>query len=197
MFGAFDWRRTRMILRHQVKSGVDVNKQTLMIAATLAGVFSVPAMAQSNAELRLVKALFAQIQPLSFDRNREFCGYIGYNGDGALVASKPKRGRINSCKARWPDELDVIASYHTHGAFSPQAPAEFPSSDDLLADEEEGVDGWVGTPGGRLWYVDSEALEVSQVCGIGCLPQDPNFEAGLDGEIAQSYTLDALTELEE
>ena len=52
------------------------------------------------------------------------------------------------------------------------------------------------TPGGRLWYIDSRAMIAVQLCGRGCLPQDPNFHAGDDGEIAKRYTIGALRALE-
>jgi hypothetical protein len=86
----------------------------------------------------------------------------------------------------------VVASYHTHGAFEYDTPAEFPSVGDVEADEAEGVDGYISTPGGRVWSVDGAELEVSQICGVGCMAQDPNFEAGLDGRIEVSYSLEEL-----
>lgn len=89
-----------------------------------------------------------------------------------------------------------VASYHTHGAFEYETPAKFPSVSDLEADEAEGVDGYITTPGGRLWYVDGVDQIASQMCGIGRLTQDPNFEAGLDGELLISYTIDELRALE-
>ena len=44
---------------------------------------------------------------------------------------------------------------------------------DIEADEDEGVDGFVATPGGRLWYVDTKDMIVRQLCSLNCLPQDP------------------------
>ena len=68
---------------------------------------------------------------------------------------------------------------------------------DVLADEDEGIDGYVSTPGGRLWYVDGAELIVSHICGVGCHTKDPNFEAGLDGDIKVSYSIDELRASEE
>ena len=78
-----------------------------------------PVYADSKAEIALMKKVFAEIQPLSFKRNREYCGYIGYDFDGNLVASEARRGRKSSCRPRDPVEIEVIiASYHTHGAYN-------------------------------------------------------------------------------
>jgi len=46
------------------------------------------------------------------------------------------------------------------------------------------------------WYVDGEDQIASQLCSVGCLTQDPNFVAGLDGELQISYTIDELRALE-
>lgn len=149
--------------------------------------------ATGQSEAEFAKATLNNLQELSFANNREFCGYILRTPDGTLAASAAKKGRISSCRADDPpqDHL-IVASYHTHGAFEYDTSAEFPSVGDVLADEDEGIDGYVSTPGGRFWYVDGADLIVSQICSVGCLIQDPNFEAGLDGDIKVSYTLDEL-----
>lgn len=168
-------------------------------ALTLTGfLVATPALAQERAEVTLVKQIFAQIQPLSFKNDREYCGYLARKPDGTLTATPAKKGQRDSCEPRAPKDDDwlIVASYHTHGAFDMDVPAEFPSVTDIEADEDEGIDGYVATPGGRLWYVDTTEMAVGQICGIGCLEQDPNFEAGLDGTIAQSYTYRQLLDIE-
>ena len=52
------------------------------------------------------------------------------------------------------------------------------------------------TPGGRLWYIDTTDMITSQLCGLGCMGQDPNFIKGVDGEIRRSYTYDELIDRE-
>ncbi|MBP1804965.1 DUF4329 domain-containing protein [Rubellimicrobium aerolatum] len=110
-----------------------------------------PAMgqAQSRDEVEFVTALFEEIQPLSFAKRREYCGFIGITSDGALSATPPVEGNRDSCPLEWPSGLDVRASYHTHGAFDFSYHNELPSDVDLLADRRLGVDGWIATPGGR------------------------------------------------
>ena len=154
------------------------------------------ALAQSADEINLVKSVLNQLQDASFSANREYCGYIGFDDKGVLFASNASRGRRNSCLGKAPDNMEIIASYHTHGAFDLDVPAEFPSATDLEGDEEEGIDGYIATPGGRLWYSDSQDMEVSQICGLGCLKQDPKFKAGLDGDIHISYSYQELLKLE-
>jgi len=152
------------------------------------------ARAADPAEIALVQRVFAALQHRPFAEDVEYCGYIGFDAGGRLVATNATRGEQSACLAGDPFEaLDlVVASYHTHGAFSPDAFAELPSPEDVLGDADEGIDGYVATPGGRLWYVDGEDLIVSMICDLGCLPTDPNFEPGFSGPIEQSYTLDAL-----
>jgi hypothetical protein len=156
-----------------------------------------PLIAQENDEVALAKATLEALQATSFSANREYCGYIVIDANGDLMATPAVQGNIGDCEAAEPPEDSVpLASYHTHGAFEYDTPAEFPSVGDLEADEAEGVDGYISTPGGRLWYVDGVDQIASQLCGVGCLSQDPNFEAGLDGDLQISYTIDELRALE-
>ncbi|WP_231703952.1 DUF4329 domain-containing protein [Cochlodiniinecator piscidefendens] len=153
------------------------------------------ANAQSTREAQFAQSVLNNLQQQSFQRNREFCGYIGFDNAGQLIATPATMGRPDSCEPPEPYNMLVVASYHTHGAFDPDALAEFPSADDMEADEAEGIDGYVATPGGRLWYIDSTDMEASQLCGIGCLAKDPNFIAGLDGHIQQSYRYSDLVRI--
>ena len=154
------------------------------------------ALAQDLEEVDLAMEVLADLQQPSFDENREFCGYIGLNAEGELVASDATPGTLDSCLADDPVEIEVIfASYHTHGAFSEDYFNEVPSGEDMESDEAEGIDGYVATPGGRLWYIDTERMVASQICGLGCLPVDPDFIAGIDGVIQESYAYDDLIEL--
>lgn len=157
---------------------------------------SLPAFAQSGTEQRLVRSVLNQLQPLSFDANREYCGFIGYDDQGRLRAGRARGGGRDDCTPRLPVGLEIIASYHTHGGFDPGADSEIPSVDDIEADEADGVDGWVATPGGRLWYIDTQDMVVSQICGLECLHSDPTFQQGLQGRIRQSYQYEELLILE-
>ena len=163
-------------------------------AAVLIMAMASPAIAQDRDEIAFVTDLLRDLQPPSFAENVEFCGIIGFDAAGDLVASPISRGDEASCFVEDDGTVEVpVASFHTHAAFSEDYSSEFPSVDDVEGDEAEGIDGYVATPGGRLWYIDTaEDIVISQICGVGCLPSDPNFVPGADGEIAQSYTYDEL-----
>lgn len=164
----------------------------LVVSCAFAAALGVPAGAQPADEVAFVKALFAKLNPRSIAENVEYCGFIGYGRDGEIVASRPRRGDADSCAAPWPLKFDVVASYHTHAAFDPDAWSEIPSGIDMETDEESGIDGYVATPGGRLWYIDTEDMVTWQICGIGCLPQDPRFDPSVDGPIERSYSYKEL-----
>ena len=150
-------------------------------------------LGQSIDEEALIRSVFADLNPTSIEQNVEFCGYIGFTADGELAYSQPTRGDEGSCLSDDPTNLELItASYHTHGGFSPDYSSELPSGTDMEGDEDEGIDGWVATPGGRLWYIDTTDMVIFQICGIGCLPSDPEFIAGDSGIIEQSYSYDDL-----
>lgn len=161
-------------------------------------VMSAPAQAQNADEIALVKATLAELQLRSIAANREYCGYLIENWQGKLKMTRARKGRKNSCAPRPPNAwLNIIASYHTHGAFSRDSMAELPSLSDVDADIKDGVDGYVATPGGRLWFIDTRRGEIRQICGLGCLPSDPNFVAGMDGPIRTRYSFDALAQIVE
>lgn len=139
-------------------------------------------LGQSIDEEVLIRSVFADLNPTSIEQNVEFCGYIGFTADGELAYSQPTRGDEGSCLSDDPTNLELItAPYHTHGGFSPDYSSELPSGTDMEGDEDEGIDGWVATPGGRLWYIDTTDMVTFQICGIGCLPSDPEFIAGDSG----------------
>ncbi|WP_245824414.1 DUF4329 domain-containing protein [Pseudoruegeria aquimaris] len=157
-----------------------------MLAALLA---PPAAVAQSPEEIRFAKAFLNALQERSFARNREYCGYFGLTAEGRLAATRPRRGQADSCTLRWSGQIRIFASYHTHGAFDPGHFNEFPSSADIESDRDEGIDGYVATPGGRLWFIDGERAVARLICGPGCLKQDPGFIPGLDGAIPEVLSL--------
>lgn len=166
---------------------------TLAFAVGPAPVFRPP----PKAEITLVIDRLTPLQHLSFAARYEYCGYLGLLPDGQPGFTEMLRGGHNGCTPKMPAEgLTLRASLHTHGAYDPSVPAEFPTVRDMESDRAEGVNGYISTPGGRLWYIDSRAMIAVQLCGPGCLPQDPNFHPGDDGLIAQRYFVDDLRRLE-
>jgi hypothetical protein len=146
-------------------------------------------------EVDFANSVPAGIQPLSFAKRPEYCGYIGRYAGGAVVATQAVPGTMASCRPLWPraGEMRVVASYHTHGAFDLGYVNEVPSDIDLRGDISLGVDGWVATPGGRLWFNDAAAEEMRLICGVGCLPVSPESYKGLNGRIAKRHSLQELS----
>ncbi|MEP5632286.1 MAG: DUF4329 domain-containing protein [Tateyamaria sp.] len=149
---------------------------------------------QTQAEIAFVSALFNDVQPTSFGEDREYCGLIGVNANGDYVATTPRRGKVSTCLPPAPSNVSftVLASYHTHGAYSPQYFTEIPSFDDIRTDIEDGTDGYIATPGGRFWYVNARAQRASQICGLECLVPDPAHVEDPEFPVFQTYTLDDL-----
>lgn len=164
------------------------------VAVALLPLTASPTVAQDAAELAAARAVLLQLQPRSFAENREYCGYIGRLPDGRLTATEVTRGDVWSCLSRGDESrfVEIVASFHTHAAFDRAADSEVPSTDDVRGDMSEQVNGYVATPGGRLWYIDWRRGVATQVCGAGCMGQDPNYIPGDSGPIAQRYTLQEL-----
>ncbi len=148
---------------------------------------------RTEAEVAFMKAQMNAIQPRSIAENREYCGYLGVLANGDFAISGPKRGAPAGCTPdNPPSNMRVIASYHTHAAYAPRYDSEVPSSTDLQGDISEGINGYVSTPGGRLWFTDGAARSTMQLCGVGCLVSDPRFRPERNNPVRQSYTLAAL-----
>lgn len=149
------------------------------------------------AEVAMLRARMEPIQHLSFAARYEYCGYLGRDGDDQPVFTEIIRGHHNGCTPEIPQAgVKLIASLHTHGAYDPTVPAEFPTALDMRSDHDEGVNGYIATPGGRLWYIDSRAMLAVQICGLACLPQDPDFRPGDDGVIRERLSFAQLLALE-
>ncbi len=152
-----------------------------------------PTIAPPNQEAALVRNLLITLQRRSIAQGVEFCGFVGTDRTGRLVLSEPVRGDQASCRPRAPQNIQIItASYHTHGGYSPDYLGELPSPEDVAGDREMGINGYVSTPGGRFWFIDSAAGQLMQICGFGCLPNDARFQRGGDGPIAASYSFATL-----
>ena len=169
--------------------------QTIDVRAAIAqnAAFPTAEATGTGAELAFVTDILAQAQLVSFQRNAEHCGYIGLDPQNRLIATPTVPGIEAACRLPpVPPDMRVLASFHTHSTYSPLYDSEYPTTQDLMTDAGDNIDGYISTPGGRLWYHDSDTLTVRQLCGRGCLPQDPNYVAADDGPIRDSYTLDTL-----
>lgn len=152
------------------------------------------AVAQNQTEIAFVSRLFNDIQVPSIAEDREYCGLIGIDDAGNYVATDPRRGRTATCLPPDPAfaNFTVLASYHTHGSFNTEYFNEIPSFDDMRTDIEDGTDGYIATPGGRMWYIDARAQIARQICGLDCLIPDPDHREDPNFTVRQTYTLDDL-----
>ena len=149
--------------------------------------------AQSAEETEFITALYMNMNPLSIEFNREVCGYVVRRPSGELDSTKVSWGTNASCASLpVPPGVEVISSWHTHAAWGEGYDGEVPSTVDVEGDMRQGVNGWVSTPGGRLWFVNGQTGNMHQVCGRDCLPSDPNFFPEEHGPVAKSYTLESL-----
>ena len=147
---------------------------------------------------RFAVAHLDAIQPLSIRDKIEYCGLFGYDRYGRLAATQAVPGDADSCDPGIePDGFEVIASYHTHGAYARDADTEVPSIDDLIGDFEEGIDGYIATPGGRVWLNLYEERVSFQLCGRGCITADPDFRTCPAFLPAEEYTIETLELREE
>ncbi len=139
------------------------------------------------------RAFLDGLQPRSIAARAEYCGYFFVGPDGQIAATPPRRGSFAACDMPAPRPGDaVFASYHTHSAFDPRYDNEVPSVTDLLSDFEFAIDGYVSTPGGRVWHVDFGSQSTEQICGLRCVYQDPGFRPLGESGIRARYTLPQL-----
>ena len=148
------------------------------------------------------RATLAEIQPRSIANNQEYCGVIFEDEEGNLQTSTIYAGERAACALDWgvPLGYHVVASFHSHGGFDTQYASEIPSSLDLATDIDARIDGFVGTPGGRIWHNRWQEEATELACGEACLPVDPRYEtfkrsSGQRLNIARRYSMTELNSL--
>lgn len=150
-----------------------------------------PALAQSSELQELARKKLTELQAVSIRQNREFCGVIGRAKDGKLISGPIRRGKRATCRVgELPTGTTLVATFHTHGSYLRRYDNEVPSIIDLETEMALGSIGYVSTPGGRFWMVHGPKAEVRLICGVGCLPWDPNFRDQEEklGKIRDRYT---------
>lgn len=148
--------------------------------------------APANAEA-FAQSFLNAIQPQSFALRAELCGYFYVAANGQPAATPPVRGSFARCDTDIPRPGQrIFASYHTHGAYGAAYDNEVPSPTDMRSDFEFGLDGYISTPGGRVWHLDYDTQTARQLCGLGCVARDPGFRPRDENSIPQVYTLATL-----
>ena len=126
---------------------------------------------------RYARATLEDVQSRSIARNQEYCGVIFEDEEGNLQTSTIYEGGRAECAFDWGVPLGnhVVASFHTHGGYDKNFDSEVPSVEDLANDIDARIDGFVSTPGGRIWHVEWQEGSATQLCGEGCIKQDPAY----------------------
>ena len=156
---------------------------------------ALPASAQTSEEYKFVVHLMNRLQVPSFAESREYCGFIVRLPNGKITTGPISPGTTDRCGPIRPGTGEVLSSFHTHGGFTYVHYNEVPSVQDLRGDIASQTNGWIATPGGRLWFNDWRRGTARQICWIACLKQDPLFVEGVRGKVEEVYTLDKLVQL--
>lgn len=153
-----------------------------------------PANAPSGAAVdQFAIAFLDSLQARSIAERREYCGHFFVDGTGQIRATPPEPGTFAGCEMAIPQPgQGIFASYHTHGAFGRTYDNEVPSPLDLVSDFDFGIDGYVSTPGGRIWLIDVQTRTARQLCGLRCVTWDPGFQPIGERTIRQIYTLEGI-----
>ena len=134
----------------------------------------------------LARVTLSDLQVASTREDLEYCGSIARRASGALYATVPVAGEAARCPVvplyvypgyQLGDVL--VATYHSHSAATLYGGSELPSYQDMTVQESLGVPGYLITPGGRFWFMDASGSRAVQICGLRCLPSDPNFKLTL------------------
>lgn len=170
------------------------NSSRVVAVRTNAGFTVAPPNAPSGPVIdQFAVSFLNSIQARSIRERREYCGYFVLTATGQIEATPPRPGTFAGCNMPAPRVgQGIIASYHTHGAYGPGYDNEVPSTVDLESDFDFGIDGYVSTPGGRVWLVDFQTRSTRQLCGPRCVFTDPAFITDVSDTIQPTYTLTTL-----
>ena len=95
------------------------------------------------------------INPTSVAENLEYGGWVYRNSDNTFSATEPIKGTVDSVSIGSPSSVGAgtaTATYHTHGGFDPRFDSENFSFADISLNNNWGVDGYLGTPGGLFKF---------------------------------------------
>ena len=148
------------------------------------------------AEHAFAASVMTDLNQHSIALNLEFCGFIYYDEFGDLAATPAEKGRPASClPVRPAGNVRIFASYHTHAAYDANSFNEYPSHQDMEGDFSSRQNGYMATPGGRLWFTDVRKGVARQLCGYHCLPYDLRYRENRRAVPEAQVTLDDLTRI--
>ncbi len=147
----------------------------LSVTAAAVGTFPRSALSQPTqmSEAQFAADTLARLQATSFADGVEYCGFVGIDRAASLVATPAVRGTHAGCTLPlYPAATQITASYHTNAGYDVAYNSEIPSALDMDTDRLNHTNGYVATPGGRLWFIDTARATTCQLCATPCLPRD-------------------------
>ena len=169
----FTFRQELGSVRHSMNEASapesGTNRGTLILAGLGAGALAAAAVSSSgssdsdstarfDSQDRAAFAALADINPTSVRDNREYGGSIYRNADGSFSRSAHVRGEFKQVvfnpHAIVPGGTRATAYYHTHGRADPNYLDEQFSPQDLQFARFYVIDGYLGTPAGRMFLYD-------------------------------------------
>jgi len=181
-----------------MSTGVSMLLMSLVIACKPANQLVINEQKQAEID-QFATTHLDKVQRLSIRDNIEYCGLLMINNVGKISATKAQAGDRGSCdiESEFSEGMMILASYHTHGAYSADADTEVPSIEDLEGDFEEGIDGYISTPAGRVCVNRDEDKKSYILCDVSCVMADPDFKVCPRFLPAESYTIETLEQREE
>ena len=111
------------------------------------------------------RAALNKVNPRSIRENREYGGWV-YRAKGDSYSFTSARSGALDHVSLGPKPQATQASYHTHGGNNPGFDGEHFSASDIRSDNQQGVDGYLGTPLGRFLYYNRSSGSISQIGSV-------------------------------
>ena len=111
------------------------------------------------------QAALNKVNPASIRENREYGGWV-YRAKGDSYSVTPAQTGALDHVSLGPKPDATQASYHTHGAPNRSYDGEHFSASDTRSDNQQGVDGYLGTPLGKFLYYNHSSGQVSQIGNV-------------------------------
>ena len=161
-FSSRQGSQDRLLAREGGTSTTDI-ATTVALAAGAVGIALVASSGSESSDNQLrfstqhdaARNVLNGINPTSVAENLEYGGWVYRNSDNTFSATEPVKGTVDSVSIGSPSSVGAgtaTATYHTHGGFDPRFDSENFSFADISLNNNWGVDGYLGTPGGLFKF---------------------------------------------
>lgn len=161
-FSSRQGRQDRLLAREGGTSTTDI-ATTVVLAAGAVGIALVASSGSESSDNQLrfstqhdaARNVLNGINPTSVAENLEYGGWVYRNSDNTFSATEPVKGTVDSVSIGSPSSVGAgtaTATYHTHAGFDPRFDSENFSFADISLNNNWGVDGYLGTPGGLFKF---------------------------------------------